>query len=79
MFGRNSEAPIPVLAPATPVIASGSPSKPAGSPLKYMVPVIILSDGYLANGAEPWQIPNVDDIPEFPVKFATDPARFPAL
>jgi 2-oxoglutarate ferredoxin oxidoreductase subunit alpha len=44
--------------------------------LKYMIPVIILSDGYLANGAEPWRIPNVADIPGIQVKFATDPVGF---
>src|ERR1700686_2553146 len=41
--------------------------------VKYMVPVILLSDGYLANGAEPWRIPNADEIPEIPVHFATEP------
>jgi 2-oxoglutarate ferredoxin oxidoreductase subunit alpha len=44
--------------------------------LKYMVPVIILSDGYLANGAEPWRIPSTDEIPNFPVHFAKDPVDF---
>jgi 2-oxoglutarate/2-oxoacid ferredoxin oxidoreductase subunit alpha len=44
--------------------------------VKYMVPLIILSDGYLANGSEPWRIPNVEDIPDFKVKFATDPVGF---
>ena len=41
-----------------------------------MVPVIVLSDGYLANGAEPWRVPGVEDLPEFTVKFRTDPAGF---
>ncbi len=41
-----------------------------------MIPVIILSDGYLANGAEPWRIPNLDEIPKFPVKFTTNPEGF---
>src|SRR5260221_7697851 len=41
--------------------------------IKYMVPVILLSGGYLANGAEPWRIPDADDIPEIPVHFATEP------
>jgi 2-oxoglutarate ferredoxin oxidoreductase subunit alpha len=44
--------------------------------IKYMVPVILLSDGYLANGAEPWKIPELNELPEFPVKFATDPEGF---
>jgi 2-oxoglutarate ferredoxin oxidoreductase subunit alpha len=43
---------------------------------KYMIPVIILSDGYLANGAEPWRIPDVEDLPKFPVHFTTDPVGF---
>ncbi|MGB2625681.1 MAG: 2-oxoacid:acceptor oxidoreductase subunit alpha [Candidatus Acidiferrum sp.] len=76
MFGRNSEAPIPVLAPATPGDCFWVTVEACKIALKYMVPVIILSDGYLANGAEPWQIPKVEDIPEFVVKYATDPATY---
>ena len=76
MFGRNSEAPIPVLAPSTPGDCFWTAMEASRIALKYMVPVIILSDGYLANGAEPWRIPTVDQIPEIPVKFATDPEGF---
>jgi 2-oxoglutarate/2-oxoacid ferredoxin oxidoreductase subunit alpha len=76
MFGRNSEAPVPVLAPATPGDCFWTAMEASRIALKYMVPVIILSDGYLANGAEPWRIPTVDEIPEIPVKFATDPEGF---
>ena len=76
MFGRNSEAPIPVLAAATPGDCFWVTVEACKIALKYMVPVIILSDGYLANGAEPWQIPKVEDIPEFVVKYATDPATY---
>ncbi len=76
MFGRNSEAPIPVLAAATPGDCFWVAVEACRIALKYMVPVIILSDGYLANGAEPWQIPSVDDIPGIPVKYATDPATY---
>ena len=79
MFGRNSEAPIPVLAAATPGDCFWVTVEACKIALKYMVPVIILSDGYLANGAEPWQIPKVEDIPEFVVKYATDPATYLAL
>ena len=57
MFGRNSEAPIPVLAAATPGDCFWVAVEACRIALKYMVPVIILSDGYLANGAEPWRIP----------------------
>jgi 2-oxoglutarate/2-oxoacid ferredoxin oxidoreductase subunit alpha len=76
MFGRNSEAPIPVLAPATPGDCFWIAVEASRIALKYMVPVIILSDGYLANGAEPWRIPNEEEIPSFPVKFASDPEGF---
>ncbi len=76
MFGRNSEAPIPVLAAATPGDCFWVAVEACRIALKYMVPVIILSDGYLANGAEPWQIPKVDDIPGIPVTYATDPATY---
>jgi 2-oxoglutarate ferredoxin oxidoreductase subunit alpha len=76
LFGRNSEAPIPVLAAATPGDCFWIAVEASRIALKYMVPVIILSDGYLANGAEPWRIPSVDEIPGFPVRFATDPEGF---
>ena len=76
LFGRNSEAPIPVLAAATPGDCFWIAVEACRIALKYMVPVIVLSDGYLANGSEPWRIPNLDEIPAFPVKFATDPVGF---
>jgi len=76
LFGRNSEAPIPVLAAATPADCFWVAIEACRIAVKYMVPVIILSDGYLANGAEPWRIPELKDIPDFPVKFATDPLTF---
>jgi 2-oxoglutarate ferredoxin oxidoreductase subunit alpha len=76
LFGRNSEAPIPVLAASTPADCFWVAIEACRIAVKYMVPVIILSDGYLANGAEPWRIPELSDIPNFPVKFATDPVTF---
>jgi 2-oxoglutarate/2-oxoacid ferredoxin oxidoreductase subunit alpha len=76
LFGRNSEAPIPVLAAATPGDCFWIALEAARIALKYMIPVIVLSDGYLANGAEPWRIPKAEDIPPIPVKFATDPVGF---
>ena len=76
LFGRNSEAPIPVLAASTPADCFWVALEASRIAIKYMVPVIILSDGYLANGAEPWRIPDLSDIPEFPVKFASDPNGF---
>ena len=76
LFGRNSEAPIPVLAASTPADCFWVAIEASRIAVKYMVPVIILSDGYLANGAEPWRIPELSDIPDFPVKFASDPNGF---
>jgi 2-oxoglutarate ferredoxin oxidoreductase subunit alpha len=76
LFGRNSEAPIPVLAAATPADCFWIAFEASRIAIKYMVPVIVLSDGYLANGAEPWRIPRADELPTIPVKFATDPATF---
>ena len=72
LFGRNSEAPVPVIAAATPSDCFWTALEACRIAVKYMVPVILLSDGYLANGAEPWRIPSLDEIPAFPVKFATE-------
>src|SRR5579863_5466373 len=76
MFGRNSEAPIPVIAASTPGDCFWVAIEASRIALKYMIPVIVLSDGYLANGAEPWRIPTVDEIPGIKVKFATEPNGF---
>ena len=76
LFGRNSEAPIPVLAPATPGDCFWIALEASRIAIKYMVPVIILSDGYLANGAEPWKIPDLSQLPEIPVKFEKNPDGF---
>jgi 2-oxoglutarate ferredoxin oxidoreductase subunit alpha len=76
LFGRNSEAPIPVLAASTPADCFWVAIEACRIATKYMVPVIVLSDGYLANGAEPWRIPELSDIPAFPVTFASDPSTF---
>jgi 2-oxoglutarate ferredoxin oxidoreductase subunit alpha len=76
LFGRNSEAPIPVVAPSSPGDCFWIALEASRIALKHMVPVIILSDGYLANGAEPWRIPSVEDLPEIPVHFETNPEGF---
>jgi 2-oxoglutarate/2-oxoacid ferredoxin oxidoreductase subunit alpha len=76
LFGRNSEAPVPVLAPSTPGDCFWIALEASRIAIKYMVPVIILSDGYLANGAEPWKIPNVEDLPKIEVKYETNPVGF---
>src|SRR6201997_2623451 len=73
LFGRNSEAPIPVLAASTPADCFWVAIEASRIAVKYMVPVIVLSDGYLANGAEPWRIPNAAEIPPIPVSFAKQP------
>ena len=76
IFGRNSEAPLPVLAAATPGDCFWIALEASRIALKYMVPVIVLSDGYLANGAEPWRIPDLKELPEIPVTFRKEPAGF---
>jgi 2-oxoglutarate/2-oxoacid ferredoxin oxidoreductase subunit alpha len=76
LFGRNSEAPVPVVAAATPSDCFWTALEAARIAIKYMVPVILLSDGYLANGAEPWRIPELDEIPDIHVKFETNPVDF---
>src|ERR1700720_3338062 len=76
LFGRNSEAPVPVLAASTPGDCFWTALEASRIALKYMVPVIVLSDGYLANGAEPWRIPTAEEIPPIPVKFETNPDGF---
>ncbi len=76
MFGRNSEAPIPIIAASTPGDCFWAAIEACRIAVKYMVPVILLSDGYLANGAEPWRVPELSDIPDIPVNFAKDPEGF---
>jgi 2-oxoglutarate ferredoxin oxidoreductase subunit alpha len=76
MFGRNSEAPVPVLAPSSPGDCFWIALEASRIAIKYMVPVIILSDGYLANGAEPWKVPTVAELPQIPVHFETNPEGF---
>jgi 2-oxoglutarate ferredoxin oxidoreductase subunit alpha len=73
MYGRNSESPVAILAPATPAECFELAIEAARLAIKYMCPVFLLSDGYLANGAEPWKIPDPAKLPRFEVKFRTDP------
>jgi 2-oxoglutarate ferredoxin oxidoreductase subunit alpha len=72
MFGRHGEAPVPIVAPSTPGDCFFIAIEAARIALKYRTPVFILSDGYLANGAEPWHIPDVDSLPDISVPFATE-------
>jgi 2-oxoglutarate ferredoxin oxidoreductase subunit alpha len=73
MFGRNGEAPVPVVAPRSPGDCFDAALEAARIALTYRTPVFLLSDGYLANGAEPWRIPQVDDLPDLRVEFASAP------
>jgi 2-oxoglutarate ferredoxin oxidoreductase subunit alpha len=76
LFGRHAEAPLPVLAPRSPADCFDTAVEAARIALMHMVPVILLSDGYLANGSEPWLLPRAADIPEIPVQFRTDRTDF---
>ncbi|CAM5423321.1 2-oxoacid:acceptor oxidoreductase subunit alpha [Kitasatospora aureofaciens] len=75
MFGRNGEAPVPVVAPATPAECFDAALEAARIAVTYRTPVFLLSDGYLANGSEPWRIPDIGELPEIDPKFATEPNR----
>ena len=70
LYGRNGEAPIPLIAASTPGDCFYAAHEASRIALKYMTPVVLLSDGYLANGSEPWKIPNVKDLEPIDVKFA---------
>src|SRR5688500_7070176 len=76
VWGRNGECPAIVLAPATPADCFAMAIEAVRLAFKYMTPVFYLSDGYLANGAEPWAIPQIDELPKIDVTFAKDPANF---
>ena len=78
LYGRNSEAPLVVLAPSSPGDCFFTAYEAIRLAVKYMVPVMVLSDGYLANGSEPWLIPDPKALPEIPVVFRTDPQGFKA-
>jgi 2-oxoglutarate ferredoxin oxidoreductase subunit alpha len=68
MFGRNGEAPLPVLACRSPADCFDVVREAWRIAVRFMVPVIILSDGYIANGAEPWRVPRFEDLPKIPVE-----------
>jgi len=76
IFGRNSEAPLPVLACSSPADAFDCAVEACRIAVRYMTPVILLSDNYIANGAEPWRLPELDKLKPFPVEFATDPESY---
>lgn len=76
MFGRHGESPVPILATRSPKDCFDTVVEAARLAIKYMTPVIVLSEGYLGNGSEVWRVPTLDEIPEIPVKFRTDPNGF---
>ncbi|MGH9943382.1 MAG: 2-oxoacid:acceptor oxidoreductase subunit alpha [Pyrinomonadaceae bacterium] len=76
VWGRNGECPAIVVAPSTPADCFHMAIEAVRLAFKYMTPVFYLSDGYLANGAEPWAVPRIEDLPHIEVKFATDPEGF---
>jgi 2-oxoglutarate/2-oxoacid ferredoxin oxidoreductase subunit alpha len=70
MFGRNGESPVPIVAPASPADCFNAAIEAARIAIKYRTPVILLSDGYLANGSEPWHIPEIAGLPDLSQQFA---------
>jgi 2-oxoglutarate ferredoxin oxidoreductase subunit alpha len=76
VVGRNGEAPVAVLAAKTPRDCFYMAIEASRIALKYMTPVILLTDGYIANGSEPWRIPSVDSLPKIDVKFRTEKEGF---
>ncbi|CAM5529999.1 2-oxoglutarate oxidoreductase subunit KorA [Streptomyces fumanus] len=73
MYGRNGEAPVPVIAPRTPADCFDAALEAARIALAYRTPVFLLSDGYLANGSEPWRVPELEELPDLTVQFAQGP------
>ncbi len=74
MYGRHGEAPLPIIAAQTPGDCFYAAIEAVRISVKYMVPVILLTDGYLANGAAPWKLPDLDSLEPIPVEFATGEA-----
>jgi 2-oxoglutarate ferredoxin oxidoreductase subunit alpha len=73
MYGRHGESPLPIVASYSPSQCFDAAIEAARIALVYKTPVMLLSDGYLANGSEPWRLPEVDSLPSIPVEFATEP------
>ncbi len=76
LYGRHGEAPLPVLAAASAADCFDMTIEAARIAIKYMTPVILLTDGYIAQGSEPWRIPDLDDLPEIEVNFCRDKEKF---
>jgi 2-oxoglutarate/2-oxoacid ferredoxin oxidoreductase subunit alpha len=73
LFGRNGESPVPVIAASSPSDCFDAAIEACRIALKYRTPVYLLSDAYLANGSEPWLLPEVDQLPDISTQFATEP------
>ncbi|KEI45077.1 2-oxoacid:acceptor oxidoreductase subunit alpha [Saccharopolyspora rectivirgula] len=73
LYGRNGESPVPVVAPCSPADCFDAALEAARIALTYRTPVLLLSDGSLANGSEPWLVPEVDQLPDLRVEFASEP------
>ena len=76
VYGRNGDSPLPVISTATPSDCFEVAIEAVRIATKYMTPVMLLTDGYLANASEPWLIPDITKLPSFPVTFHTDPEGF---
>ena len=76
MFSRNGECPVAVVAAATPSDCFNMAVEAARLAIKYMTPVILLTDGYIGNGSEPWRVTTIEELPEFKANFRTDPQDF---
>ena len=73
LFGRNGESPVAVVAPQSPADCFDAAREAARIAVTYRTPVVLMSDGYLANGSEPWRLPDVNDLPTIDPGFATEP------
>ena len=73
LYGRNGESPLPVVAASSPADCFDATIEACRIALTHRTPVVLLSDGYLANSAEPWRLPDVDDLPDLHVEFTTEP------
>jgi 2-oxoglutarate/2-oxoacid ferredoxin oxidoreductase subunit alpha len=75
-YGRNGECPLPIVAAATPADCFDMAIEASRIAMKYMTPVVLLTDGYLGNGAEPWLLPKMEELPEIKPEFRTDPNNY---
>jgi len=76
LYGRHGESPVPVIAPESPTDCFDAAFEAVKVALRYMTPVLLLSDGFLANGSKPWKLPRFEDLPDIPVQFRTEAVGF---